>query len=394
MSRMPTLPRYKLLRRAMAGVSLIEMMVSLTIGLLIIAGIGYAYLGTKQNFRSQDALSRMQEGARTAFEIMAKDIRMAGFRGCPPNTSTGDINILAVTSDWDKNFLDKNLSGGSIGRSLIGYEKASASAWPSFPAGVTGVVGNVIAGDALTVLHADNSKEYFVASHDTAASQLTLTVNHDLQQGEILVVSKADCSGNAVFQKTNACTLSSGSCGDKIVQHGSSGTAATPLGFPSGTVDTYGAGSRIFRLSAVTYHIRRNLYQEPSLYRQVLGTSGTAPNNAPQELVEGVQDMQLSYGVDVTADGAVDCYIVAGNVSDGVNDCGTASADWSNVLGVRIGLLMVSRSDEKGITSSPQQYALDMNGDGDVADAGETVVPTDNLLRKVFITTIAVKNRL
>ena len=90
----------------MHGVTLIEMMISLTIGLMIIAGIGYAFLGSRQSFRSQDALSRMQEGARTAFEVMAKDIRMAGFRGCPPNTAaSGDINILSSASDWDKNLI-------------------------------------------------------------------------------------------------------------------------------------------------------------------------------------------------------------------------------------------------------------------------------------------------
>ena len=379
MNIMSRYPRNKSRRGVMAGVSLIEMMVSLTIGMLIIAGIGYAYLGTKQNYRSQDALSRMQEGARTAFEIMAKDIRMAGFRGCPPNIATsGDINVLTAFSDWDKNLL---------GQPLIGYEKPSATAWSAFPGGVTGVVGHVAnAGDALTVLHADNSKEYFVASHNTASSQMTLTANHDNQQGEILIASKEDCSRNAVFQKTNTCTLSAGSCGDKIVQHGSSSVTTTaPLGSPAGTIDTFGAGSHIFRLSAVTYYIRTNDYSEPSLYRQVLGSSGTAPNNAPQELIEGVQDMQLSYGVDTTPtpDGAVDSYAAA-----------NAVPDWSKVLGVRISLLMVSRSDEGGITASPQQYALDRNGDGDVVDAGETVVPTDNLLRKVFTMTIAVKNRL
>jgi type IV pilus assembly protein PilW len=93
--------------------------------------------------------------------------------------------------------------------------------------------------------------------------------------------------------------------------------------------------------------------------------------------------MQILYGVDTTADGAVDSYSTA-----------DAVANWSQVLGVRISLLMVSRQDEQGITTKSQTYTLDMNGDGDVADTGETVTPTDRLLRKVFTTTIAVKNRL
>ena len=86
--------RYSIAQKTMHGVTLIELMISLTIGLLIIAGIGFAFLASRQGFRSQDALSRMQEGARTAFEIMGRDIRQTGFRGCPPNTTryNGAIN--------------------------------------------------------------------------------------------------------------------------------------------------------------------------------------------------------------------------------------------------------------------------------------------------------------
>jgi type IV pilus assembly protein PilW len=96
--------------------------------------------------------------------------------------------------------------------------------------------------------------------------------------------------------------------------------------------------------------------------------------------------MQLSYGIDTTGDGAVDSYVAASSL--------TTTAQWLQVLGIRISLLMVSRSDENGITTQPQQYALDMNGDGDTADTGETPVNADHLLHKVFTTTIAVKNRL
>jgi type IV pilus assembly protein PilW len=368
---------FRPLHKTMCGVTLIEMMISLTIGLMIIAGIGYAYLGTKQNFRSQDVLSRMQEGARTAFEIMAKDIRMAGFTGCPRNSAaTGDINILTAANDWDKNL---------IGRPLIGYEKA-AEAWSAFPAGVTGVVSNVSSGDALTVLRADKSQEFIVASHNTGTSQITLTTVHGIAQGEILVAAKPDCSRTAIFQ--NTCTA----CGTTIVQHGSSsGTTTTPLGSPAGTIDTFDARSRIYRLSAATYYIRMTSppapdLPQPALYRQVLGTTTGSPSNSAEELIEGVQDMQLLYGIDTTGDNAVDSYVTASSL--------TTSAAWLQVLGVRVSLLMVSRNDEQGITTQPQQYALDMNGDGDVADTGETVIPTDHLLRKVFTTTIAVKNRL
>ena len=378
MNIIPRSTRFRPLHRIMQGVTLIEMMISLTIGLIIIAGIGYIFLGSRQGFRSQDALSRMQEGARTAFEIMDKDIRMAGFTGCPPNpAASGDINILSSANEWDKNL---------IGQPLIGYDKTSG-AWSAFPAGVTGVVGNVLRGDALTVLRADNSQEFIASSHDTGTSQITLTASHDINQGAILIAAKADCSRTVVFQKSNTCTITSGSCGDAIVQHGSSSATATyALGSPAGAIDSFDAGSRIYRLSAVTYYIRANTDGEPALYRQALGTTTGSPSNTAEELIEGVQDMQLLYGIDTNADRAVDSYVTA--------DTLTTSANWLTVLGIRVSLLMVSRQDEQGITTEPQQYSLDMNGDGDVDDTGETVTPSDRLLRKAFTTTIAVKNRL
>ena len=393
MNMIPRSTRFGPMHRTMHGITLIEMMISLTIGLLIIAGIGYAYLGSKQGFRIQDALSRMQEGARTAFEIMDKDIRMAGFTGCPPNSAaSGDINILTAANDWDKNL---------FGQPLIGYEKASG-AWSAFPAGITGVVGNVLRGDALTVLRADNSQEFIVSTHTPASvpPQITLTANHNINEGAILVAAKADCSRTAVFQNTKTCTISSGSCGHAIIEHNatspcSSGNSRKGLGSPigtcpDGTSDTFGAGSRLYRLSAVTYYIRTNADNEPALYRQVLGTTNGSPSNTAEELIEGVQDMQLLYGEDTGgAIDKVDVYRTANNV-----------VDWTRVLGVRVSLLMVSRQDEQGVTTEPQRYTLDMNGDGDVADTvtdtgeTETVTPSDRLLRKVFTTTIAVKNRL
>lgn len=388
MNTPPNADRFIPRQKYMPGVTLIEMMISLTIGLLIIAGIGYAYLGSKQNFRTQDVLSRMQEGARTAFDIMDKDIRMAGFRGCPANGDTlaGDINILGNANDWNKNLL---------GQPLIGYEKG-AEAWSAFPAGVTGVVGSVTGGDALTILRADNSDEFIVSAHTPASSppRFTLTANHDIKQGQILVVNKADCSRAAVFQNTKACTISSsGNCGHTLIEHNAtspctSGNSRKGLGLPlgtcpDGTPDTFGSGSRISRLSAVTYYIQHNPSNEPALYREKLGTTTGSPSTTAEELIEGVQDMQLVYGVDNNADGAVDAYLTANNV-----------ANWLQVIGIRVTLLMVSRQDERGITTQPQPYSLDMNGDGDVDDAGESVTPTDNLLRKVFTATIAVKNRL
>jgi type IV pilus assembly protein PilW len=62
------------------GMSLVELMVAATIGLIITVVIANLFLGTKQTYRTQDDLSRMQENVRFAFNIIGRAVRQAGYR--------------------------------------------------------------------------------------------------------------------------------------------------------------------------------------------------------------------------------------------------------------------------------------------------------------------------
>ena len=63
------------------GFTLIELMIAMTLGLVLTAGLFFIYVNTSQSSRAHGALALMQENARYAFEIMALDIRQAGFTG-------------------------------------------------------------------------------------------------------------------------------------------------------------------------------------------------------------------------------------------------------------------------------------------------------------------------
>ena len=60
------------------GFSLIELMVSLTIGLIIAVAAGSAYLGSAGAGRIAEAQSRMNEDAQAALNILAQQVREAG----------------------------------------------------------------------------------------------------------------------------------------------------------------------------------------------------------------------------------------------------------------------------------------------------------------------------
>jgi len=70
------------------GLSLIELMVAIGLGLLLVAGIGTVYLGSRQTYRTQEANARVQETGRFALEVIGRSLRVAG----------ADANITANVS--------------------------------------------------------------------------------------------------------------------------------------------------------------------------------------------------------------------------------------------------------------------------------------------------------
>ena len=61
--------------------TLIELMVSMTIGLFLTWGAFQVYLQSKSNYRAAEVMTRLQENARFALETLEPDLRLAGFWG-------------------------------------------------------------------------------------------------------------------------------------------------------------------------------------------------------------------------------------------------------------------------------------------------------------------------
>lgn len=368
------------IHRDIRGFSLIEMMVAVTIGLLLLAGLGTVYLGSRQTFRQQESLARMQEGARYAFEAMTLDIRQAGYTGCAPRNQTYSTLVVSTPPDW---FNDLST------RPLFGYESGAG-----LPAAVSGALANT---DAVMVLRADDSGNYRVFNHNGASAQFQLYDTHDLTQGEVLTVVPPDCGQAITFQMTNVNNNNTVSTvvhntGNAVRPGNSTGCLGNPsspgcIGGPGG-YPSLPTGSKIMRVSGRIYFLTNNGNNQPALFREILTSSG---GSTPEELIEGVESMQITYGVDTSSpatcsqtDGVVDAYVDASAVM-ATAPCATSEDDWQKVLSVRISLLM--RSVENSVVNQPQ--AVLFNGATVNSGAG-----ADRRLRKVFTTTIAVRNRL
>src|SRR5882757_1006524 len=129
----------------------------------------------------------------------------------------------------------------------------------------------------------------------------------------------------------------------------------------------------VYRFDDISYFVGANPAGHPGLFR-------TSSNGGTEELVENVEDMDIYYGLDtsVPADGIADSYVRADAVTD-----------WSQVVSVRIALLVVG--PDAATTTGTQSYVLrDTDGDGTL----DRQNATDSHLRQVFTSTIALRNRV
>lgn len=68
---------------------MLELMISLGLGLLLAVGIGTIFVGSNQTYRVQDDNARIQEAGRYALEIIGRSIRQAGANA--PMSSAGGM---------------------------------------------------------------------------------------------------------------------------------------------------------------------------------------------------------------------------------------------------------------------------------------------------------------
>ncbi|MEJ2346912.1 MAG: PilW family protein [Gammaproteobacteria bacterium] len=342
--------------RAQRGLTLVEILVAITLSLLLMAGTIQIFLASKQAYRTEDALSRVQENGRFAMGFLATDIRKAGYTGCLPQDAVSAIEVRlnnAANYDWD------------ISNLVTGNEATGANTWsPTLPAALS---GNVKSGtDVITIRYmASNGVDLVAPFSDSAQLFIDPAVAGLFSDGDIAMVT--DCQKGTLFQITNLQPA-----GGKVdVVH--SNAALVPGNDQSHFNNSYGEDAELAVFVTEAFYIKDN-NGVPALYRSWLTTTGGVPTLKSQELVEGIQDMQILYGEDTDNDGTANRYVTADNVTD-----------MSKVVSVRISLL--ARSNDDHITINKQTYHFPtMNA--------ATTTAADYRLRHAFNTTITLRNRV
>lgn len=191
----------------------------------------------------------------------------------------------------------------------------------------------------------------------TPPGSAAIQVNTQNQLARFDIVMATDCLTSAIFQITSANPNTSGTL-----------THNTGVGTPGNATQALGkdyTGAEIVKLATTSFYVRNNADGEPSLYHRI-------SNNAAAELVEGVENMQIVYGVDTGTDQSADQYVAANSVTD-----------WGRVVSVRASLLLRTLEDNLTV-NGPQTYSFN----------GATVTATDSRLRAVFSQTVSLRNRV
>lgn len=329
------------------GMTLVEIMVSLAIGVIVVGAAIQVLVGSKQNYRMIESMSRIQEDARYIMDMMAVDIRMTGTRIC--GETNGTANMLTGAAGGNEYDIFNTV--------LQGFENgAGASGMPG--SGVGSLVANT---DVLRIKNVDTQSQYFITAHDTASSKMTLSAAPDFTPGEIAIACDPDFS--AAFQVTSL-------AGTNDIHHAAGGV--TPGNTASGFGYEFPPIAQVFKANTIQYYIGVGSDgATPALYRAALEVSGGALGFNERELIPGVENLQISFGEDTNGDGVVDAYRAGGSV-----------ASWDAVLSVRINL--VFRSQDDNVVDASQSYVFE----------GNTITPTDRYLRRVFSSTIGIRNRL
>ncbi len=371
------------------GITIVELMIALVVSSIILIGVATVYTSSKRAYKIQEEMSRLQENARFGFEFMVRDVRMAGYSGCNPS-----INSLLNPVPSSNALFDFQSGVG-------GFEYTASPTTPGSDYTITsltntGAVGDwqgfdwdgdgnpdnlinelqnrVLDGNDVLIVRTANTREDLVLNAFTPATSasLTFTTATDIPDGAIVIV--ANCNRGDMFQNNPG---------------GGGGTANTlnrdTVGTPGNIAgsdfsqDYFPDNTSVHEVRTYVYFIGPGASGEPALMRADF-SQGLA-GFPVEELVEGVENMQVLYGEDMTpADDNIqpEQYVNAHQITDP-----------NNVVSVRISLLLRTPQEmNRPIQAGTYRLLGSTNNSG-----VDITTQADRRIRRVFTTTVFMRNK-
>ncbi len=360
------------------GVSMIELMVSLAISAFLMLGVFQVFIGSSSTDSVSQAFARVQENGRLALDILTRNLRMTGYQGCI-DPDIVDMNIIA----------DDAPTTDMTSQAIWGYE-TDTSAWSvvNRDDNLDNISGVHQGSDLIYIQYVSpNSVNVICTGGGNSCTAVNANIKIDsnsigLNKYDLAIVT--DCESADMFRIVN--NAKDTQDGKVTLAHSNSQNSSNNLSKP------YGDDSQVMTFEALAFYVKdtgRNssqghdiyaLYQFDSTFHDGSGT-GSYITGREQELVEGVEQLQILYGQ---------------RLSDGnlrFIPADASNLDFSQVAAIRIGLLV---SSPEAVLNSDDTATYKLPGE-DIEPAGTALAvathPVDRRLRQVFNSTIVLRNR-
>ena len=365
------------------GFSLVELLIAMALGLVLLSGMVAVFVANKRSTELNGATADMQENARFAMNAIAADIRMAGHQGCAP-LDGGSLAVQATSVPMS------DTSRGLTATAVSGYLVASDTAWTPQPNLGSGSVGfrvpdsrvPITGTHALAVQFGEAATAGIDPTNPmtSPSSPVVTDAQVRVQAGDYVIVS--NCFGADLFVATSVTQRDDGT----TLAHAAGANASGNLTEIYGATATI-AQTRVMRFASNVYFVAdtglTNRSGDPitALYQQSLPYNDA--NNPPTELIQGVENLRLSLGVE--------------------NDVGQLRYvdpddpyDPADVRAVRVGLLLSSwdRISPQDDTTTYMLAGSPVPPAGSAGSGGErgATHPADRRHRLAFNTTVKVRN--
>jgi type IV pilus assembly protein PilW len=334
-----------------AGVSLVELMVSLVLGLFLIFGAVTIYSKSRATYRTAEAVARLQETARYAFDAIEPDVRMAGYWGLS-NRAAYILNRASSLSDAIPTPTDNDLDDATT---LI--DQCQNNWLVDLDQYIAGRNGS---GETDLGLSTDCEayRDAWQGNTDTLTIRRGAEAAPDELAVDNLYLQTSRIQGTIFYHTDGACL-----------------DPKDPACIP----DAYSPpASETRELLTTMYYVSNESVARPdvpSLRRKRLVNGAILD----EEVVSGVEDMQVQFGIDTNADTNADVYV------DPQDD---PAAYGGTIVSATIWLRVRADEIEVGFTDDGTYDYADL----DAAGEPELAVPNDNFRRFVVSKTIQIRN--
>jgi type IV pilus assembly protein PilW len=322
-----------------AGVSLIELLVAVTIGVVLIFGATQVYVDSRNTYAINESTARLQETARYAMSVLEPDIRMA--------------------NNW----------GLVKGADFISGKVAQVSGGAPVPAASLGGAAATTCGANFALdleLYIEGTNDSYTHTGGCVPFSAAMPL------ADTITIRRVSTALDNALVATGPLRICTTRTSGVLVTDSTSGICTGATGTPL-------ADAQINDLIVNMYYVDQSSSQAgvPSLRRWALNTPNPVPNFQEQEIVPGVEDLQIQYGVDLTGGtgvtaGAATQYLNAGTALTNLLNAATPA----QIVSVRVWILARSDQPEAGFTDNRvYEYGdrLAANGStGDLTSAADS----------------------